>query len=86
MLIVAQRTMLSKTYARSSKNQGPRPRTRTLKAVQEAILEVRPRPLRDPPLVPAPSRAMLHQQTQLVCSFALRVLRRTRIRLPVALA
>jgi hypothetical protein len=40
VLIVAQRTMLSKTFARSAKNSGPRPRTRTLQAVQEAILEV----------------------------------------------
>ncbi len=40
VVIVAQRTMLSKTFARSAKNSGPRPRSRTLKAVQEAILEV----------------------------------------------
>ena len=39
--------MLSKTFARSAKNQGPRPRSRTLKAVQEAILEVC---LCDPPV------------------------------------
>ena len=41
VVIVAQRTMLSKTFARSAKHSGPRPRSRTLKAVQEAILEVR---------------------------------------------
>lgn len=41
VVFIAQRTMLPKNYARSGKFTGPRPRTRTLKAVQEAILDVR---------------------------------------------
>jgi alkylhydroperoxidase family enzyme len=40
VVFVAQRTMLAKNYARSGKFTGPRPRSRTLKAVQEAILDV----------------------------------------------
>jgi small subunit ribosomal protein S7e len=39
VLIIAQRTILGKTYARSVKTQGVRPRSRTLTAVQDAILE-----------------------------------------------
>merc|ERR1712070_430405 len=39
VVIVAQRTILGKSYARSTKTKGPRPRTRTLTAVQDAILE-----------------------------------------------
>ena len=42
MVVVAQRTILGKSYARSTKTKGPRPRSRTLTAVQEAILEVCP--------------------------------------------
>lgn len=37
--IVAQRTILGKSYSRSTKTKGPRPRSRTLTAVQDAILE-----------------------------------------------
>ena len=37
--IVAQRPILGKSYARSTKPKGPRPRSRTLTAVQDAILE-----------------------------------------------
>lgn len=40
VVIVAQRTILPKTVNRSSKHSGPRPRSRTLTAVQESILEV----------------------------------------------
>lgn len=39
VVIVAQRTMLKKTFNRNRKYNGVRPRSRTLKAVQEAILE-----------------------------------------------
>jgi small subunit ribosomal protein S7e len=39
VLIVAQRTILSPNVARSQKGSGPRPRSRTLTAVHEAILE-----------------------------------------------
>jgi small subunit ribosomal protein S7e len=39
VVIIAQRTILGKGYARSSKTSGPRPRSRTLTAVQEAILD-----------------------------------------------
>ena len=38
VVIVAQRTMMKKSYARNRKFNGPRPRSRTLKSVQEAIL------------------------------------------------
>lgn len=41
VVFIAQRTILGKSYARSKKVKGPRPRSRTLKAVQESILEVR---------------------------------------------
>lgn len=41
MVIVAQRTILGKSYSRSTATKGPRPRSRTLTAVQDAILEVR---------------------------------------------
>lgn len=40
VVIIAQRTILGKSYARSTKTQGPRPRSRTLTAVQDAMLEV----------------------------------------------
>lgn len=36
---MAQRTILSKSVNRSAKQKGPRPRSRTLTAVQDAILE-----------------------------------------------
>lgn len=39
VLIIAQRTILGKNYSRSSKTSGIRPRSRTLTAVQDAILE-----------------------------------------------
>jgi small subunit ribosomal protein S7e len=39
VVIVAQRTILPKTVNRSIKHSGPRPRSRTLTAVQESILE-----------------------------------------------
>mmetsp|Transcript_95088 Transcript_95088/g.168863 ORF Transcript_95088/g.168863 Transcript_95088/m.168863 type:complete len:196 (+) Transcript_95088:59-646(+) len=38
VVIIAQRTMMKKSYARNRKFNGPRPRSRTLKSVQEAIL------------------------------------------------
>lgn len=41
VVIIAQRTILGKGYSRSNKTNGPRPRSRTLVAVQEAILDVR---------------------------------------------
>jgi small subunit ribosomal protein S7e len=41
VVFIAQRTILGKGYARSTKTKGPRPRSRTLVAVQEAILDVR---------------------------------------------
>lgn len=43
VVIITQRTILGKGYARSNKTNGPRPRSRTLTAVQEAILDVRGR-------------------------------------------
>ena len=39
VLIIAQRTILGKSFSRSHKTQGVRPRSRTLTAVQDAILE-----------------------------------------------
>lgn len=39
VIVVAQRTILGKTYARDQKSKGPRPRSRTLTAVQDAILD-----------------------------------------------
>ena len=39
VLIVAQRTILGKSYSRNQKTSGPRPRSRTLTAVHDAILE-----------------------------------------------
>ena len=39
VVIVAQRTILSKSVNRSTSSKGPRPRSRTLTAVQDAILE-----------------------------------------------
>lgn len=39
VLVIAHRTILGKNYARSTKNKGPRPRSRTLTHVQNAILE-----------------------------------------------
>jgi small subunit ribosomal protein S7e len=39
VLILAQRTILGKSYTRSCKTTGPLPRSRTLTAVQDAILE-----------------------------------------------
>jgi small subunit ribosomal protein S7e len=39
VLIVGQRTILGKSYSRDQKTTGPRPRSRTLTAVQDAILE-----------------------------------------------
>mmetsp|Transcript_16998 Transcript_16998/g.23333 ORF Transcript_16998/g.23333 Transcript_16998/m.23333 type:complete len:188 (-) Transcript_16998:250-813(-) len=39
VIIVKQRTILGKSYTRSNKTSGPRPRSRTLTAVQDAILE-----------------------------------------------
>lgn len=39
VLIVAQRTILGKSYTRNVKTSGLRPRSRTLTAVQDAILE-----------------------------------------------
>lgn len=39
VIIVAQRNILGKSYARSQKTTGLRPRSRTLTAVQDAILE-----------------------------------------------
>jgi small subunit ribosomal protein S7e len=39
VVIVAQRTILANSFKRSTKTSGPRPRSRTLVAVQEAILE-----------------------------------------------
>jgi len=40
VVVIAQRTILGKSYARATQTKGPRPRSRTLTAVQEAILEV----------------------------------------------
>jgi small subunit ribosomal protein S7e len=39
VLIIAQRTILGKSYNRNQKTNGPRPRSRTLTAVHNAILE-----------------------------------------------
>jgi small subunit ribosomal protein S7e len=39
VLIIAQRTILGKSYARNQKANGPRPRSRTMTAVHNAILE-----------------------------------------------
>lgn len=39
VIIIAQRNILGKAYIRSQKTQGPRPRSRTLTAVQDAILD-----------------------------------------------
>ena len=39
VLIIAQRTILGKSYARNAKTNGPRPRSRTLTAVHSAILD-----------------------------------------------
>ena len=39
VLIIAQRTILGKSDARNQKTSGPRPRSRTLTAVQDAILD-----------------------------------------------
>lgn len=39
VIIVAQRTILGKSYARNQKSKGLRPRSRTLTAVQDAILD-----------------------------------------------
>lgn len=41
VVIIAQRTILGKSFSRAGKGSGPRPRSRTLTAVQECILEVR---------------------------------------------
>jgi small subunit ribosomal protein S7e len=39
VLLIAQRTILGKSYNRDQKTSGPRPRSRTLTAVHEAILD-----------------------------------------------
>jgi small subunit ribosomal protein S7e len=39
VLIVAQRNILGQSYARDQKTKGPRPRSRTLTSVHEAILD-----------------------------------------------
>merc|ERR1712176_758280 len=39
VMIVGQRTILGKSYNRNQKTKGPRPRSRTLTAVQDAILD-----------------------------------------------
>jgi len=39
VIIIAQRAILGKSYSRSQKTKGPRPRSRTLTAVHEAILD-----------------------------------------------
>jgi small subunit ribosomal protein S7e len=39
VLLIAQRTILGKSYSRDQKTKGPRPRSRTLTAVHNAILE-----------------------------------------------
>mmetsp|Transcript_13794 Transcript_13794/g.18002 ORF Transcript_13794/g.18002 Transcript_13794/m.18002 type:complete len:189 (+) Transcript_13794:116-682(+) len=39
VLMIAQRNILGKSFSRSVKTTGPRPRSRTLTAVQDAILE-----------------------------------------------
>lgn len=40
VVIIATRTILGKSYARSTKTQGIRPRSRTLTSVQDSMLEV----------------------------------------------
>lgn len=39
VLIIAQRTILGNSYKRTTRSHAPRPRSRTLTAVQDAILE-----------------------------------------------
>jgi len=39
VIIIGQRTILGKSYVRSTKTKGLRPRSRTLTAVHEAILD-----------------------------------------------
>ena len=39
VLILAQRAILGKSYARNQKTKGPRPRSRTMTAVHDAILD-----------------------------------------------
>jgi small subunit ribosomal protein S7e len=39
VIIIAQRSILGKSYTRMQSTNGPRPRSRTLTAVQEAILD-----------------------------------------------
>ena len=39
VVIIAQRTILGSSFSRTTKASGPRPRSRTLTAVQDAILE-----------------------------------------------
>lgn len=39
MLVLAQRTILGKSYARNQKTNGPRPRSRSLTVVHNAILD-----------------------------------------------
>jgi small subunit ribosomal protein S7e len=39
VLVIAQRTILGKSYNRNQKTSGPRPRSRTLTAVHNAILD-----------------------------------------------
>merc|ERR1712174_130827 len=39
VIIIAERKILGKSYARSQKTKGLRPRSRTLSAVQDAILD-----------------------------------------------
>lgn len=39
VIIIAQRTILGKSFSRSHKTSGVRPRSRTLTAVQDAILD-----------------------------------------------
>jgi small subunit ribosomal protein S7e len=39
VMIIANRTILNKSYGRSTGSKGPRPRSRTLTKVQDAILE-----------------------------------------------
>merc|ERR1711937_226075 len=39
VLIIGQRTILGKSYNRNQKTKGPRPRSRTLTAVQDSILD-----------------------------------------------
>lgn len=39
VLLIAQRTILGQSYLRSNKTRGPRPRSRTLTQVHEAILD-----------------------------------------------